>query len=615
MLLPKSIRKFLEIFRGQVSVAFILLSVALGFWFGLTPGWYGIHVGILIVALVVNINLGTFLMFAGLGKALCFAAAPALYHAGLWAQSNLGGVLDTLASFPVIGITDFNRCAVAGATILGPVLGMAAGIAMAGVALGFRRTWLKLEENSERFKSWQEKTWVRWMDWFLLGKRAASAKSTLEKRGRIIRVAGVVVAGLVLLVSAVGVQFVKGERLRGVVAEQMTKANGAEVGLVEFDLTPMSGRVNASGIQITDPAKPERNRIRIDELTADAGLYNLSCGRIVVDNVVLTGVAFDEARETAGAVIGDRVPVEDEADKPFDPGDFGLGIPDLARLEEYFKKGEDIKEKLAEIAEWLPEKKPEPPPATPPQSYLEYLTARGPVTPTPMVLVRRAVLDDVELEAEEFGRSTITCTNLSDAPRAAGLPVIVQIDSQERPTKLKITCHYDRPEAGATIEGTIDDIDLKDFQNQLNPNNPVRFEEGTANAVVSGRATREEVDLRLDVQTAAMKASTSGEGFFGLDPRVANEALNALPDLKTTLRLVGPTHDPRLAFDVDGLTESLKTGLADAGKKELMNQLDKALGDKLPEGTPKVDDIGDDPLKAGRDAVEGLFGGKKEKKE
>jgi hypothetical protein len=503
---------------------------------------------------------------------------------------------------------------VAGATVLGPVVGLVAGIAMAGVALGFRRTWLHLEEKSERFQTWQQKRWVRWMDWFLLGKRAADAKSTLKK-GRVIRYAGVVVAVLVLAVSAVGVHFVKGDRLRGLVADQMTKANGAEVGLVAFDLTPFGGRVSAEGIEITDPSHPERNRIRIDELTADAGLYNLSRGRIVVDNVVLSGVAFDEQRDSVGAVVGDRVPVDEKADKPFDPGDFGLGIPDLARLEEYFKKGQEIKEKLAEIAEWLPERTPEPPPPTVPQEWLEYLTARGTVTPTPMVMVRRAVLDDVELDAEELGRSTITCTNLSDAPRAAGLPVVIQVESKERPTKLTITCHYDRPEAGATIAGTIDDIDLKDFQEQLNPDNPVRFEEGKADAVVSGRATRDEVDLRLDVQTKQMKASTSGKGFFGLDPRVANEALKAMPDLKTTLRLVGPTHDPRLAFDVDGLTESLKSGLAEAGKQELLNQFDKAVGDKLPEGTPKADDIVDDPLKAGRDAVEGLFGGKKEKKD
>ena len=53
MLLPKPIRKFIAIFRGGVSPLMIILSIILGFTFGLIPGFYGVHALILILELKV----------------------------------------------------------------------------------------------------------------------------------------------------------------------------------------------------------------------------------------------------------------------------------------------------------------------------------------------------------------------------------------------------------------------------------------------------------------------------------------------------------------------------------------------------------------------------------
>ena len=64
MIVPKPIRKFAALFRGDVAPTIIVLSVALGFWFGLTPGWYGIHAVLLVLVLVLNVHLGLFLVWA-----------------------------------------------------------------------------------------------------------------------------------------------------------------------------------------------------------------------------------------------------------------------------------------------------------------------------------------------------------------------------------------------------------------------------------------------------------------------------------------------------------------------------------------------------------------------
>ena len=70
MILPRSIRKMLAVFRGSVAPPLICLSVLLGFWFGLIPGWSGLHTLLVVVVLILNVHLGLFLLSAALGKAL-----------------------------------------------------------------------------------------------------------------------------------------------------------------------------------------------------------------------------------------------------------------------------------------------------------------------------------------------------------------------------------------------------------------------------------------------------------------------------------------------------------------------------------------------------------------
>jgi uncharacterized protein (TIGR03546 family) len=614
MILPTSLKKLVAIFRGEVSPILILLSVALGFWFGLTPGWYGVHVVLLVLALILNVHVGIFLMFAAIGKALCFAAAPVLFHVGKWAQGSLAPILDFFAALPIVGITDFARCSVAGSLIIGPVVGIVCGLLLARSVSAFRRAWLKLEENSDAFRKWHSNRWVRLLDRLLIGKRTKDVRSVLKRRPRIIRMAGVAVAVAVLIVSAVGLYFVQGDRLTDFAAASLTKANGAEVNLERLNLAVLSGKVSATGLQVTDPEKPANNRIAVAQLTADASLWDLSRGRLVMDDVLLAEVQFDQPRGSAGTLTAPRP----EAPAPqFDPAQFDLAMVDIDKLETYFRKTEEARGWFEKLADWLPEGKEEAPPPPPPvpEHYLEYLTARAATPPTPRLVVKRAVLDDVRIPAREIGNSTITCTNLSDAPAAAGLPVTIALESKDRKTSLKIVCRYDRPEGGAEISGTVGDVDLRELQAELNPNNPVTFEGGTATAAISGAATRQTIDLGIQVQTQGMQARTAGGGLFGLDPQVTSEALRVLENVQTTLRLVGPTAQPRLVFDRPALTNEFKQALVNAGKAELARRVDDALAEQLPAGIPKTGDVLENPLGAAGDAVGALLSGQKQDKQ
>ena len=614
MFVPKPLGKFIAIFRGEVSPVLILLSVALGFWFGVTPGWYGIHVALLVFALILNVHVGIFLMSAAIGKAFCYAAAPVLFYVGRWTQELLTPLLDFLAVLPVIGMTDFARYSVAGSSLVGPLLGLAGGLLLARSVSVFRHAWLTLEQNSDAFRKWHSNRWVRLLDRLLIGKRTQDVQAALKRRPKIIRLAGLGVAAVLVIASAVGLHFIRGERLTALAADALTKANGAEVNLAQLDLAVLSGRVSAKDIQFTDPANPANNRVAVGELTADASLWNLLHGKLVTDDIVLGNVEFDQPRAAAGRVSA-APPATKRA--PFDPANFGLPMADVAKLESYFRNAEKIDEWCRKLAQWLPEGKDEAAPApTPvPQHYLEYLTARALTPPTPRVLVRRALLDDVRLSPEQVGNSTITCTNLSDAPDAAGLPVTIAIESRERPTTVTIVCHYERPEGGAEINGSFADVDLRELQSELNPNNPVTLEGGVATANVAGTATARTIDLALEVQAEGLKARTTGSRLFDLDPQVTSEALRVLENIKTTLRLVGPTSEPRLVFDRPALTDEFKEALVRAGKHELAQRLDGLVGDQIPEGIPQPAQVVEDPLGAAQKGLSELLGGGKKKED
>lgn len=49
MILPGPVRTILSVPPGGVSPVFIFLSIMPGFWFGLTPGWSGLHTVLVIL--------------------------------------------------------------------------------------------------------------------------------------------------------------------------------------------------------------------------------------------------------------------------------------------------------------------------------------------------------------------------------------------------------------------------------------------------------------------------------------------------------------------------------------------------------------------------------------
>jgi len=622
MILPRPIRKILAIFRGSVSPVLIFISITLGFWFGLIPGFAGIHVAVVVLVFLLNVHLGLFLLSAAIAKGLCFAAAPILYHIGMAVQDNLSGLLNLLASVPIVGMTDFSRYSVAGALVVGPIIGAVAGLLMARSVIGFRRALLKFEEGSEKFKKWYSNRWVRIMDRLLVGKRTKDAKALFTAKTKIIRKAGVAIAVLILAGSAAAVILVKDNMARDYAAKTMTRANGAEVNLESLDLSVLSGAVSVGGLQVTDANSPENNQVAIDKIAADASIYDLLLGRLVMENVEVSNVRFDQKRAAPGEVVR-----ADTTDEPaaFDPCQFTVKASDIEKLDKYFKDAKALKEKLQKARKWLPksedqgETEAEPEAEEVPHKYLDYLLARAPVEASPRMMAKRIQIGKVLIPSNLFGNSDVLLQNISDSAATAKLPVTFAMKSNDTGAAVNLKFDYSSGDPTPAVTGDFNDFDLSKLQSSLSNNSGLMFESGVASGKFNGIVTNQTIDLTIDLAVENMKARAQGDDYLGMDPKIVSEALSVLNNLRTTIRVVGPITEPRLVFDIKGLQEALKNAALEAGKKRLQEEVDKQkekldeeidkqieknLGDKAPD---EIKDV----IKKSRGLLDGLLSDKK----
>jgi hypothetical protein len=393
----------------------------------------------------------------------------------------------------------------------------------------------------------------------------------------------------------------------------LTRANGAEVDLENMNISLLNGSVEASGIQVTDPENPANNQVAIAQLAADASIYDLLLGKVVMEKVEISNVRFDQQRSSPGKVI--ERPVKEEP--AFEPNQYKFNPADIAKLDKYFKDAKALKEKLQKLRQYLPSGEGEEAVKEPekvPQKYLEYLTAHAMAPVSARIMAKMAVLDKVQIPSAIFGNSKIQLANLSDSPSAAGLPVTFEMSSLETPAKINATIDYsmDTPK----LTGSFEALDLSKIQSSLSNNAGLVFKSGIASGQFSGTATKEGLDLKLDLDIQKLQAEGQGQGVLGLGSEATSEALKALQNLKTTIQIVGPVTEPRLVFDVKGLTEEFKQALVKAGKEKLANeidkqlgeQIDKQLGDKAPDELKDALKKPDEILKKG---LGGLLGGDK----
>ena len=483
---------------------------------------------------------------------------------------------------------------------MGPILGAILGFLAGQVVLVFRRTWLRLEQNSEKLRAWQSKKWVRVLDWIMLSASAKDAKTALAAKTVYIRKGGVILAVLLLVIFGVISLFFRNEVIRTKGAEVLTKANGATVDIGKVELSPTSGKVAIAGMGFTDSQNPSQNKFQVAEASTQADMYQLSLGKLVLDRVKVSDIGFSVPRATPGQVL--PRPPEDPNAK-WSLGNLGVTPESIGK---YIQDANQIKAWLEKIRPYLPSGKATPNEA--PHKYLEYLTATT-ANQTFNMLAKSVILDKVHLPDSLFGTSRMTLSNLNDAPVATGLPIELALQSEQGP-KVNLGMHFDSPQTAGKVTGSFSGLDLAKLQSGLSKGNALSFQGGKAQGQFEGRLTQQGIDVTIAAKLTDLQAA-AGKGLLGLDAKTTQEVFSTIKDLDVKLQIVGPLTNPKIAFDTKGLESMLKDKLIQAGKQkaadEINKQIDKNLGDKLPPDLKGV-------IKSGglEQGLKGLFGGAKD---
>ena len=607
-MLFRKLRKLFALIRGQVSPVMAGIGVCLGFWFGLMPGFSGLHGAVLILILLLNAPIGMFITFIGIGKAACLASAKPLYDLGVLLQEHVPFLISLTSKIPVAGASNFSIAARNGAMVAGPLAGALLGLIAGLIILGFRKTWLKLESNSEKFDAWQNKGWVKFMDRVVVGKRAKNAKATFDFKTKYVRKGGVVIVVLLMGSGLALAYFGKGT-IKHQTTKALSKRNGATVDMGTLVLSPLTGKFAVTGLAVADSNDLNRNTFQAGEISAKASVYQLSLGKLVLDQVKVSAVQLDQPRDTpAQAYAKDTDEQAQDEPEVFDPNGYGLDANDMAKLETYFDKYKKVKEWIDKIRPYLPDLGDDAPkPLEKPLEYLAYLKARINEVKITRFLAKEIMVEKINLDGV-FGMSDVQVNNLNDSPTTSKLPVSLNINA-ENGAALDMAMHFDDPTQPGKLTGSFKGIDLAKLQTSMNKDNNLKFESGQASGQISGFINRQTIDLTLKTQVSNLKAA-AGKGLFGLDAKTTNDIFESIDNLDLTLKIVGPITSPRLAFDTKELKNTLQSKLKDVGQKkaeeELNKILEKNLGSDVPDEVKDV--LKNDVIKKG---LSDIFGGKK----
>ena len=134
------------------------------------------------------------------------------------------------------------------------------------------------------------------------GPEVGKSPTRSASRLRVVRPPGIVVFGVFVLLTGVLWWLFADSLVRRGVEATGASVVGAKVDVAVADVRPLEGSVSLRGLQVANPDAPMTNLLEADEITVDLMLEPLLRKKIVVQNLVVTGVRFNTDHETSGAL-------------------------------------------------------------------------------------------------------------------------------------------------------------------------------------------------------------------------------------------------------------------------------------------------------------------------
>ncbi len=578
-------RKIGKVLRGKATPFQIMLACVLGSMIGFVPGVMqapGLLLGLLLLLLVINANLGIAAICTALAKLLSLALMPVSFQIGrVLLDGPTRPLFEWAINTPVLALFGFEYYATTGGMVIGLALGLVLGALLTGSVGRFRKVMASLEEGSERYQKFSSKKSVKLLTFVFIGggKGKKGYDDLLSKKiGNPIRTIGVVFAVLFLALAFVGQMFLAEPILTSQLTRGLERANGATVDLESANLDLGEGTLQLTGLAMADPNALETDLFRATTITANVSGASLLTKRIALDQLVIEDASSGEQRAAPGSIVG---PPPQPAPAP-PTGD------EEKTIDDYIAEAEKWKERLAQAREWLEKVgQREPGEDLPPEQRRETLKERlarevrekGYARVKAEHLIEGAptfLISDLEalgvraaqLEGEVLD---IRGTNLSTHPHLV-----------EGQTDLEITSRSGNLEARTSIGAAdsslllrYDGLDADTVGEQLTVMGDPPISGGTIDLLLDGAWSDQgvgtlDLPLRVTLNDTTLRLPGTGE-----------EADVDEFTLPITLR--GPIDNPAITIDDDALADALLQAGADELANRARDEIDKAVGEEAGE--------------------------------
>ncbi len=613
-------RKISAVIRGKATPFQIVSASVLGAMIGFAPTFAtagGLMIALFLLLLVLNANLIVALATAGAAKVLALFAVPVTFMAG---QFMLDGPTQPLfrsaVNAPVLALFGFEYYLTAGGVVMGLVFGVVVGLVIVGMVGSFRKGMSKLETSSPKYKKFVSKRSVRLLTFVLLGKGKGkkSYDDLLTKRiGNPVRLVGVGAAVLVVAGLYFGQNALSERILTTALVQGLEEANGATVNLESAKLSLRDHKLTLTSLAIADPENLATDLFRATTIEADVDTSDLLRKRLTLDHVGIADASNGSKRERPGVLVK-------KADKPTTPGPAPAPGPAGSKpLDDYLAEAQMWKDRLERVKELLDRvqgssegsdpNQPKGTKSTPSAdeirrriALLGHARVRADhlLEGAPLLLIRSLDAEGVRVESSSLPAEPrlfdIRAQNISTQPWLVEESADIQVVSRDK--QIDLLFSLAQP---TVLVARFTGLDADAVAAALSTPEPL-MQGGTIDATFNatiGPGPLREISAPLLVQLHNTRLSLSGLGSTDV-------AEFSLP-----ITIAGTLANPQVLIDEDALAQAL----TDAGANELANalqkELNKALGDILPDelGGGDLGKVGEDLNKKANDLLKGILGG------
>ena len=602
-----------KIIRGAATPFQLFTAAFLGSVIAFIPGFLnapGLFLFFTFLLLVLNANLAVAGLTGLVAKLLALALAPLSFKVGYFLiDGPTSGFLTTLINAPVFAWFGFERYLATGGVVIGAAVGIIAGLALNNLIGRFRRKMADVEKNSERYKKYSQKFWVKSLTWLLVGSRhkAKSYEELLNKKvGNPIRIIGVAFVLCVVGIGLLLANFASEPVATTLLQSSLESINGATVDIdaVEIDLN--ENHLKIRNLAMADARALDTDLFRADLIDADISTASLLRKRVLLDRMQISNGSHGSQRSERGKLKGPPPPDIDE-----EPDD-----SEAKTIEDYVENYKVWKERLRQAREWMDKMSgPEDPgagsdPSVPKETLKERLArevlekgyagviASHLIEGSPTLAITEILAEKVRVSQLEGETLDISALNLSTHPTLFGKKPELHITSSGSTFAFdSVLGRFESPDGANQIGFALKNVSTDAVMKQIGDSANQAVSGGTMDVNASGswEIATSSIDLPLQVvlRNATIKMDQLGTTEVAM--------------LEVPIRVSGPLDNPRIKIASTEMKDALlKAGVSKASsiaKEKATEFIDNELKDK----------VGDSIGEQGKSLLDGFLGGKKKK--